>query len=291
MADYDNKIPNTPQTSFQIGSVTKQFTATAILMLKEKGLLDIQDTIDKYIPDYPDGNKIKIYNLLNHTSGIPEHLKFVDREQWMEGKHTYTMKELIKLFKYKPFDFEPGTNFNYSNSNYILLGYIIEKVSGMSYEDYINNNIFKPLKMEQTGMLSWRDTAKEMASGYLKIESESATKSFIMEPTLESAAGEIYSTVEDLLKWNNNLCSGKLIDESSLKEMFTPYMNNYGYGWFVKKINEDNIVFHGGGVPGYTAHIARNIDKGYVAIILSNKQYDEYPQNIGELMLRIVSDK
>jgi CubicO group peptidase (beta-lactamase class C family) len=290
MADYENKIPNTPQTVFQIGSITKQFTATAILMLREKGLLDIQDTVDKYVPDYPNGNKIKIYNLLNQTSGIPENLLFVESIE--AGKHNYTPKELIEQVKDKTLDFEPGTRFEYSNSNFNLLGYIIEKVTGVSYEEYIKNNIYTPLKMNYTGTLSSKDAVNGMATGYLIINTKASEyiKDFVYEPTLPYAAGEIYSNVEDLLIWNNSLCSGKLINENSLKEMFTPYIDNYGFGWFTANSKGDSMVFHGGNVPGFTSYITRNINKGYVVIILSNKNRDNDNLTfLSDQLLQIVS--
>ena len=139
MADYNNKIVNKPKTVFEIASLTKQFTATAILMLQEKKLLSVQDTIDKYIPNYPEGDKIKIYNLLTQTSGIPDYDQFSISSG--KGKHTYTPEEIIELFKSKPRNFETGTKYEYSSSNYILLGYIIEKVSGVKYEEYVDKNI------------------------------------------------------------------------------------------------------------------------------------------------------
>lgn len=287
MADDDNHIPNTTQTVYEIGSITKQFTATAILMLKEKGLINIQDTIDKYISNYPNGNKIKIYNLLNHTSGIPEYLKYV--ESMEPGKRCYTPKELIELFEEKPLDFEPGTNFQYSNSNYILLGYIIEKLTGKSYEDYIKNNIFKPIKMRHTDVLNSKTTVNGMAVGYSYLNPKPSKKAGVFEPTLPYAAGEIYSTVEDLLLWNNNLCNGKFINKNSLKEMFTPGMNSYGFGWFASKTNGDDLIFHGGNTLGFSSYIERNINKGYVVIVLSNIYHDDNPKFIGDQLLQIVS--
>ncbi|MBL4933276.1 serine hydrolase domain-containing protein [Clostridium paridis] len=267
MADAENKRQNTPQTVFKIASITKQFTATAILMLQEKGLLNVQDTIDKYIENYPNGNKIKIFNLLNHTSGIPDYLKLIS------SNSGYTPEKLIGLFKDKKLNFAPGTKYEYSNSNYVLLGYIIEKVSGMSYEDYMRENIFKPLKLESTGTLNNMDRATEKAQGYSYInhKSNQYQKDIDMDPSLAFAAGNLYSNVEDLLVWNNNLCSGKLINENSLKEMLTPYLNGYGFGWYI--INKDNqkLIEHEGDILGFTTLIRRDMNTGYVVILLSNK--------------------
>ncbi|MDD7794291.1 serine hydrolase domain-containing protein [Clostridium sp. 'White wine YQ'] len=267
MANAENKIQNTPKTVFRIASITKQFTATAILMLQEKGLLNVQDTIDKYIENYPNGNKIKIYNLLNHTSGIPEYIKFISSD-------SYTPEKLVELFKDKKLNFTPGTKYEYSNSNYVLLGYIIEKVSGMSYENYMEENIFKPLKLESTGTLNNMDRATEKAEGYAYInhKSNQYQKDINMDPSLAYAAGNLYSNAEDLLVWNNNLCSGKLINDNSLKEMLTPYQNGYGFGWFI--INKDNqkLIEHEGDILGFTSLIRRDMNTGYVVILLSNKR-------------------
>ena len=281
MADYDNNIANTTHTVFEIASLTKQFTATAILMLQENKLLNVQDTLDKYISDYPNGDKIKIYNLLTHTSGIPDYFKFVDSLE--SGRHTYTHDELIEMFKNKQLDFDPGTSYEYSNSNYVLLGDIIEKVSKMKYEEYIQKNILTPLEMNETGFLSNQSTIKDKAIGY-SITWENTnkyTKAIDCESSLLDSAGEICSTVEDLYKWERALFTGKLIKKESLDEMFTPYLNNYGYGWFIKRKSEgDKLIFHDGSLPGYTTFKERNVDKKYVVIILSNKEYNKSVHSI-----------
>lgn len=283
MADYDNNVENTTHTVFEIGSITKQFTATVILMLQENKLLSVQEPLSKYISDYPNGDKIKIHNLLTHTSGIPEYLNFI--KSMKSGKHTYIPEELIELFKNKQLNFDTGTSYEYSNSNYILLGYIIEKVSEMTYEDYIEKNILKPLKMNETGFLSNQSTIKNKAIGYSAIMKDvnKYIKAFECESSLPYAAGEICSTVEDLYKWESALYTEKLIKKESLNEMFTPYLNNYGYGWFIDKSSEgDKLIFHGGNIPGYTSFIERNIDKKYVIIILSNK---EHASSINEIYI------
>jgi CubicO group peptidase (beta-lactamase class C family) len=275
MADYDKKIVNEPQNVLEIGSITKQFTATAILMLQEKKLLNVQDTVSKYIPDYPNGDKIKIYNLLTQTSGIPEYLSFVESVD--SGKNTYTPIKLIEIFKDKPLNFEVGTSFQYSNSNYILLGYIIEIVSGMRYEDYLEENIFKPLEMNSSGFLSNLVEVKDKAIGYsiLNIKLNKYEKASESEPTLPYSAGEIYSTVEDLYIWNNALFTEKLIKKDSLNEMLNINKGSYGYGWFIfDKSNGDKLAYHGGATPGYSSLILRDVNSKYVIIILSNRNHD-----------------
>ncbi|MCB2309089.1 beta-lactamase family protein [Clostridium estertheticum] len=270
MADYNNKIMNKSKTVFDIASITKQFTATAILMLQEKNLLSVQDTVDKYIPDYPEGKKIKIYNLLSQTSGI------IDYSQPSEkGKLTYTPLEIIELFKNEPRKFETGTKYEYSSSNYILLGYIIEKVSGMKYEQYLEKNIFKPLKLNSTGFLSNKLSIKNKAIGYALSENSGKyiPASNEENSTLYSAGG-IYSTVNDLYTWENALFEGELISKESLYEMLTPLLNTYGYGYGLiisKNAMEDKMVWHNGTLSGYSSYIGKNINKDYVFIILSNK--------------------
>ena len=271
MANYNKKIVNKPKTVFEIASLTKQFTATAILMLQEKKLLNVQDTINKYIPDYPDGNKIKIYNLLTHTSGIPDYNQASLSSR--KGKHTYTLKEIVKLFKNKPRHFKAGTKYEYSSSNYILLGYIIEKVSGMKYEEYIDKNIFKPLKLNDTGFLTNDARIKDKANGYYRPKKTGKYKrSFDKEGSILYSAGGIYSTVDDLYTWDNALLEGKLINKKSLNEMLTPCLHSYGYGLIItKKASGDKMIWDNGSLPGYSSYIGKNISENYVIIILSNK--------------------
>jgi len=269
MADYNKKIVNKPKTVFAIASLTKQFTATAILMLQEKKLLSVQDTIDKYIPDYPDGDKIKIYNLLTHTSGISDYTSSG------KGERTYTPEEIIELFKNKPRNFETGAKYEYCNADYILLGYIIEKVSGVKYEEYLDKNIFKPLKLNDTGFLTNEASIKDKASGYY---SSKKTGEYIMvldtESSMQYSAGGIYSTVDDLYRWENALFGEKLINKKSLNEMLTPYLHNYGYGYGLiigKNAGGDKVIWHNGSLPGFSSYIGKNSNKEYIFIILSNK--------------------
>lgn len=292
MADYENNIANTPHTVFEIASLTKQFTATAILMLQEKKLLSVEDPLSKYIPDYPNGDKIKIYNLLNHTSGIRDYVELAESIE--SGKHTYTLEELIKLFKNKSLDFDTGTEFEYSNSNYILLGYIIEKVSKKNYKDYIKENILKPLNLSNTGFLSDKANIKDKAVGYDTIDNNENEykKAIDTEGSLIASAGEIYSTVEDLYRWEEALYAGKIINKQSLKEMFTPNSSDYGYGWFIDESNKGNkIISHGGNLSGYTSYVERNFSKKYLIIILSNRENDPYVNYIYTGISKILENK
>lgn len=289
MADYENNIKNTTQTPFEIASITKQFTATAVMMLQERRFLSVKDPLSKYIPDYPNGDEIKISNLLNHTSGIRDYIDLVDSIE--SGKHTYTLEELIELFKNEPLEFDTGTDFDYSNSNYILLGYIIEKVSKEKYEDYIEENILKPLNLNSTGFLSDKSTIKEKAIGYYTIEEDDIETITDTEGSLIASAGEIYSTVEDLYKWEDALYSGKIINKFSLKDMLTPGLNGYGYGWYIDESDKLNrIMYHSGNLSGYTSYVGRNVNKKYSIIILSNRDSDSNVSDIATGILKILEN-
>lgn len=282
MADNENNIKNTPQNIFPISSLTLQFTAVSILMLQEKNLLNMQDTIDKYIPDYPNGNKIKIFNLLTHTSGIHEYLDYVS----YSGTKKYTPLQLIELVKNKPLVSEPGKTFDFTNTNYILLGYIIEKVSGKKYEDYVNENILKPLKMDNTGFLSIQPDVKGKAVGYLSNNVQNNkfvyTRTTGLDPAVRYASGEMYSTVDDMYKWYEGLASERVIKKASLDQMFTSYSDfNYGLGFFVKKSNDGSARAYASGtnIPGYTSFNEMNMKKNYTIIILCNQYANSVPVN------------
>lgn len=270
MANYELEVPNTPQTKFLLGSITKQFTATAILQLQEKGKLSVDDQIKKYIPDYSHGEKITIHNLLTHTSGIPNFTSFPE--------YTKTMmlpspaEKTIERFKNKPLEFNPGDKFSYSNSGYILLGYIIEKVSGKSYEEIIDENIFKPLNMNDSGYGKNRPLIKNRAAGYSRGKDGLVNASYI-DMSIPHGAGALYSTVEDLYTWDRALYTEKLLSQSSLEKMFTPFKGNYGYGWGVSELFNRKRISHGGGINGFVTNISRYTDDDACIIVLSNFEH------------------
>ena len=258
MADLELQVPLTPENVFELGSITKQFTAVAILMLQEQGKLKVTDDITKYIPDYPtQGKSITIYQLLNHTSGIKS---YTDMPSFMtQARLDKTPTELIEVFKNEPMDFEPGEKFKYNNSGYILLGFIIEKVSGMSYEDFIEQNIFSPLKMNDSYYGSNSEIIPNRASGY-KMENEGYANSDYLSMSLPYAAGSLMSTVDDLLKWQNAINGNKLITKESLETaIHGSNLKNgehipYGFGWSELEVKEAKGYSHGGGIFGYTTH-------------------------------------
>ncbi len=276
MANYAYNIPNTPQTKFRLGSITKQFTAMAIMQLQEKGLLNVNDTVSKYISDYPNGDKITIHELLTHTSGIPNLTDFPEYKNIK--KIPYTLEQLIAIFKDKPLDFKPGETFKYSNSGYILLSYIIEKSSGKTYETVLQENIFTPLGMNNTGYDHASIIIKNRASGY-SMNGDSIINADYIDMSFPSGAGGLYSTVKDMYLWDQALYTKKLLPKKSLAIIFTPSVKlnkndpesfYYGYGWCMGKIHNHNFVGHDGGIDGFSTSIGRYPDDKICIIILSN---------------------
>jgi len=269
MANLEHDVPNTPQTKFRLGSITKQFTSMAIMQLQEKGLLSVNDKLTKYIPDYPEGEKITIHHLLTHTSGIPNFTNFPNYKKTMM---LFSPPErTIERFKNKPLEFTPGEKFKYSNSGYIILGYIIEKVTGKSYEEYLNENIFKPLGMKNTGYDHHRTILKHRAAGY-STGKKGLENADYLDMSIPHGAGALYSTVEDLYIWDRALYTEKLVKKSSLQKIFTPFKRNYGYGWSITRIFGRKRIGHSGGINGFSTHISRYINDDACIIVLINIQ-------------------
>jgi CubicO group peptidase (beta-lactamase class C family) len=283
MADFEQKQPNAPETVFNLASVSKQFTAMSIMMLRDKGLLDIEDPLSKYISDYPDGDQITIKNLLSHTSGIPEYTtaSFV-----ADAADPRSVEELIALFQNEPLQFVPGSQYQYCNSNYVLLGYIIEKVSGTAYADFVQNNIFKPLNMNSSGYDDGRVTAKSRAIGYKSIN-PTATPADPFDMSNAYAAGALYSTVQDMYKWDRALCTDQLVKQETINEMFTPYKDGYALGWHAGSMEgqtqQHAVVYHDGAVNGFATYIVRGIKEDSVIIILSNVQGQNFKPMISDI--------
>ncbi len=221
-------IPNAPDVKFRLGSLTKQFTATLILLLQQDGKLDIHDPVSKYLPDSPKTwEKITLADLLGHTSGIPNFTNDKEFGTWRMNAHTH--EEQLAFFRNKPLDFEPGTKFDYSNSNYEVLGVIVEKVSGKTYEEMLQERIFGPLGMKNTGLDHDDLVLPKRAEGY-----SPGPKGLVVarseSMTVPWAAGSLYSTTGDLLLWEHGLFGHKILNEASLKLMTTPGKGGYGLG-------------------------------------------------------------
>jgi CubicO group peptidase (beta-lactamase class C family) len=224
-ANLEWDIPNSPTTRFRLGSVTKQFTAACILLLEERGKLKVDDPVKKYLPDAPaTWDKITVFNLLTHTSGIPNFTSFPDYSS-TEAIPT-TPEKLVARFRDKPLDFQPGEKWQYSNSGYILLGYLIEKISGQSYADFVQQNIFQPLGMKDSGYDSNSTVIGHRASGYTTGAHGMVNAGYV-DMSIPFSAGALYSTTEDLLRWEQGLFGGKLLTAASLEKMTTPFKSNY----------------------------------------------------------------
>ncbi|PWH82560.1 serine hydrolase [Algibacter marinivivus] len=281
MANMEWDIPNTSDTKHRLGSITKQFTAMLILQLAEEGKIDLQAPISKYLTEYPKktGNKITTHHLLTHTSGIPNYTSF-PRFMQDETRNPYTPNEFVKKFQDKDLDFEPGEKFSYSNSGYFLLGVLVEKLSGNTYEEMLHENIFKPLSMNNTGYDHHGEILKKRATGYEK-NGSGYENSRYLDMSIPYAAGSMYSTVEDLYLWDQALYTNKLLSQKYMDMYFEPYISawgnsHYAYGWGVgyNKIgkSKDSIytIGHGGGINGFNTNISRAPSNKSLVVLFSN---------------------
>ena len=274
MANLELDVPMTTDMVFKIGSVTKQFTAVAILQLLEQGKLGLQDDITKYIADYPNtGNKITIEHLLTHTSGIKSYTGMSDFGKMM--RNDMTQIELINIIKTQPIDFAPGTKYKYNNSGYFILGYIIEKVTGIPYGKYIEDKIFKPAGMNNSYYGDNERIIKNRAAGYDPIENGLGNAA-LLSMKLPYAAGSLMSTVEDLYKWNQALFSYKIIKKESLDKALTPYRLangeklKYGYGLALDSLQGSKTISHGGGINGFLSYATYLPTEKILVVVLSN---------------------
>ncbi|HEX9173385.1 MAG TPA: serine hydrolase [Telluria sp.] len=274
MADVAKRQPLTPDTALRLGSITKQFTAVAILMLAEEGKIALGDPITKFLPDYPtQGKTITIEHLLTHTSGIAS---YTGRPGYMLNMHKdLTVAQMIDSFKDAPMDFEPGTDWRYNNSGYFLLGAIIEKVSGKSYADFVAQRIFTPLGMTDTAYEGHERGRAPRAIGY-SVAEKGFEPSRPVSMTQPYAAGSLVSTVDDLARWDVAISSGKLIKAASWKRAFTPYEvttgkpTKYGYGWALSSLRGVPVIGHGGGINGFNTYAARIPGEKVFVAVLSN---------------------
>lgn len=275
-ANLELDVPMKPENVFELGSITKQFTAVAILMLEEQGKLSLTDDITKYIPDYPTHDKkITIHHLLNHTSGIKS---YTDIPSFMKLARTdMTPMELINSFKNEPMDFDPGDKWNYNNSGYIILGYIIEKASGKTYAEFIEENIFKKLGMMHSYYGNMSTIIPNRASGYQPSRNGGFENADYLSLTLPYAAGSLMSTVDDMLLWNQAVHDNTLIKKESKEKAFTNYTLNkgeldyYGYGWQPNEINGSKSFEHSGGIFGFsTMGIYLPGENVYVIVLTNN---------------------
>jgi CubicO group peptidase (beta-lactamase class C family) len=272
MADLELGVAMQPEHVFRIGSITKQFTACAILKLAEEGKLDLQDDISEFIEDYPThGHHISIEHLLTHTSGIKS---YTGMQEWDAElrKKDFTPAELVDFFKNQPMDFAPGEEYRYNNSAYFLLGYMVELITGMPYADYIDSTFFKALGMQNSYYGSASRIIPNRAGGYDR-EGDVYVNADYLSMTQPHGAGGLISTVDDLYTWYHAVMHGKVISAESLKKATTSYVLNsgkktgYGYGWSLGNIQGSPSISHGGGINGFlTASIYLPEEEVFVAV-------------------------
>ena len=292
LANLELRTPMRPEMVFEIGSITKQFTSTAIMTLVDEGKLAVDDDIRKILPDFPDkGAKITIENLLTHTSGIPS---YTSDDKWPAlWRKDLTPQEIIDLTKDKPLEFPPGTKWSYDNTGYVMLGAVVEKISGMAYADFVKSRIFEPLGMKHSYYGSNTAVIPNRASGYTRGDNGEWQIAPYLSMTQPYAAGSLMSSVDDLAVWSAAVGDGKLLSKASWERVFTPYAlsdgtsTNYGYGWFIDSYDGHPIVRHGGGIFGFVSEAARAPkDRVFVALLTNS---DRPPINMGFVATRIAA--
>ena len=316
MANMEWDIPNTPDTKFRLGSITKQFTSMLILQLVEQGKIKLDGKISDYLPDYRKdiGQKVTIHHLLTHTSGIPS---YTGQPGFFENvsRNPYKVSDFVKKYASGDLEFEPGSRFSYNNSGYFLLGAIIEQVTGKPYEQVLKEKIFDPAGMKNTGYDHHDTILSKRASGYSKT-ADGYTNARYLDMSIPYAAGSMYSTVEDLYLWDQALYTDKLLSAQSKELMYKPFLDDYAYGWVVKnasfKQNDQPVpvITHGGGINGFTTTIVRypkeknlivildNTGTGYldrlsesIAKILYNQPYEPPKISIVEILDKTIAEK
>ena len=274
MANLELNVPIKSEMIFRLGSITKQFTAVSILILEEQGKLNIKDDIRKHLPSYPIHKKIiTVENLLTHTSGIPSFTEFPNIFEILQMK--LTTNEILDLFKDKPLDFEPGERFSYSNSGYDVLGAIIESVSGMTYEDFVETEIFKKIGMKHSFYDHPEELVKNKILGYDKDSSGYRSAEYTTMCAAFSA-GALRSNVRDLAIWNKSIHEGKLISVENLARAFMPFklnsgeLSNYGFGWSSSTFLSHQLYYHDGGILGFRSSGFYFPEEDIYTVILSN---------------------
>jgi len=268
-ANREWMIPNTANTRYRIGSITKQFTAAAILQLADENKLRLDDPIKNYLPGLPASwGEASIRQLLTHTSGIPSYT-MAEGFQARQEPVKHTPQELIDLVRDLPLNYEHGTKFSYNNTGYVLLGRIAETVSGMSYPDYLGKKLLQPLALRNSGYDDGRIVVSQLAQDYTD-GVDSVVKGRMISMSNAYAAGAMYSTVNDLLAWQQMLVKGKVLSPASLKAMFSDGGHRYGLGWFVRENLSRKLVEHGGSIGAYSSLLAYYPDDELTVIVLSN---------------------
>jgi len=273
LANVELQVPVKSETIFQSGSVGKQFTATAVMMLVEEGKIGLEDPITKYFPDAPPAWKqVTIRELLSHTAGFTDYPKSFDM------RRDYTEAEQLKIVESVPLGFSPGTRWSYSNLGYLTLGVLIHKITGAFYGDFLQERIFQPLGMSTTRIISEADIVPNRAAGYRLVKGKLKNQEWVSPTVNTTADGSLYFSILDLAKWDAALYTGKLLKRSSLDEMWTvaklkngkPNSGQYGFGWFVANKKGHRVIEHEGAWQGFETEISRYIDDQLTVVVLTN---------------------
>src|SRR5688572_9213034 len=276
LANMEWNIPNTPETRFRLGSITKQFTATVILQLVDQGKVKLDGKISDYLPDYRKdiGDRVTVHQLLNHTSGIPSYTALPGFFQDV-SRNAFKVDDFVKKYASNDLEFEPGSKFSYNNSGYFLLGAIIEKVTGKSYEQALKENVFEPLGMKNTGYDHFDTLIEKRATGYQKTPDGYINANYL-DMSIPYAAGSLYSTVEDLYLWDQALYTDRVVSAASKELMYKPSLSDYAYGWVITKtrfnegVENVPIITHGGGINGFNTVIVRLPAQKNLIVLLDN---------------------
>jgi CubicO group peptidase (beta-lactamase class C family) len=272
LANLEHQVPVKPETIFQSGSMGKQFTATAVMMLVEEGKLSLDDKLIKFFPDGPEAwRNITVRHLLTHTSGMSDYPDDFDL------RRDYTEDEMVQRIKAIPLAFQPGEKWSYSNLAYVTLGVLIHKVSGKFYGDFLQERVFKPLGMSTARVISEADIVPNRAAGYRLVNGELKNQNWV-SPTLNTTAdGALYLTVYDMAKWDAALYTDKLLKRSSLEQMWTPVKLNdgktfpYGFGWALGNVHGHRLIEHGGSWQGFKSQISRYVDDKLTVVVFANQ--------------------
>jgi CubicO group peptidase (beta-lactamase class C family) len=291
MANVELEVPVKPESIFQSGSMGKQFTATAVMMLVEEGKIDLDDPLTKYFSNAPaTWKQVTIRELLSHTAGFTDYPKDFDMRK------DYTEAQLLKIVEGIPLAYMPGTSWSYSNLGYLTLGIVIHKVTGEFYGDFLQERIFRPLDMNTTHIINEADIVPNRSAGYRLVKGELKNQEWVSPMVNTTADGSLYFSIQDLAKWDAALYTEKLLKRSSLEQMWTvaklkngqPNSGHYGFGWFIETKNGHRIVEHEGSWQGFETDIVRNIDDKLTVVVLDNladSQPKKFADHVAEMYL------
>lgn len=290
-SNVELKVPVRPETIFQSGSMGKQFTATAVMMLVEQGELSLNDPLTKFFPNAPAAwTQVKVKNLLSHTGGFGDYPKDFD------FRRDRNEDELLDIVEKIPLAYPPGTKWSYSNLGYLTLGILIHKVSGQFYGDFLHDRVFEPLGMTSTRIISEADIVPNRAAGYRLEKGQLKNQEWVSPALNTTADGSLYFSILDLAKWDAALREGKLLRAASYDQMWTPFKLNdgkpnrdgYGFGWFIQDVHGHRVIEHEGAWQGFTTNISRYVDDKLTIVLLTNlasSQPDELTHHIAGLLI------